>query len=185
MKIQFRKMLAIVVAALACGQSAQPAEPDKQIPAEIVAMLKEHLGSWRSEGWIVKDGVKQPIAATWECKPAASGVGNVCTWFHDWTDRPDDSAIEIMGYDPQKKSLSITRVTDAGLVQPAVYPVVDPSGKTMTVKWSWAADGKKSEGSNHIVVGKPGEWTMLMTIETDGKRVFEMDVRHHRVKKLT
>ena len=90
-------------------------------------MLKEHRGEWRSEGWIIEGDKRTPLKGSWECKAAVNGLGNVCTWYHEWVDRPHDSALEIMGYDPRLKVLSITRVQDTGIVD---EPVRSPCAAT-------------------------------------------------------
>lgn len=173
--------LAVAAFSLAAvgNAAAESPAPASAMPAEIAAMLKEHLGKWRTEGQWISLGKAQPTAATWECKAAVNGVGNVCTWHHEWADRPADSALEIMGYDPDRKTLSITRVTDSGLIHTATTTV---RGNTMTGRWESAKDGKTSIGLNEIVVKAPGEWIQHMTIDVDGKRVTEMNVTHHRVE---
>jgi hypothetical protein len=150
-----------------------------EVPPEIAAMLKEHLGKWRTEGQWISHGKAQPTKASWQCKAAVDGIGNVCTWNHEWADRAPDSALEIMGYDRDRKTLSITRVTDGGFIH-TVAPTV--RGNTMTVRWESVEDGKTSVGVNEIVVKAPGDWVQHMTIEVDGERTTEMNVTHHRVK---
>lgn len=173
---------ALAAAALALtgpvSDAAEPSASAQEVPAEIVAMLKEHLGKWRTEGQWISNGDAKPTKATWECKAAVGGIGNVCTWNHEWADRPPDAALEIMGYDPKLKTMSITRVTDTGLTNTAKPSV---HGKTMTVRWESTQDGKRSVGFNEVIVKAPGEWIQRMTIDMEGKRVTEMNVTHHRV----
>lgn len=170
--------VAALVLAAANSDAAKPQAPVPEVPAEVLAMLKEHRGVWRTEGEWIADGKSQPTKATWECNAAVDGVGNVCIWRHQWADRPADAALEIMGYDPNLKTLSITRVTDLGVVHTATPTV---RGNTMVYRWQSAKDGKTSIGSNEIVVKSSGEWVQHMTIEVDGKSVTEMNVTHHRV----
>jgi hypothetical protein len=143
-------------------------------------MLVEHRGSWRSDGWIVQGVKRTPVKASWECKAAVNGLGNVCTWYHEWVDRPHDSALEIMGYDPRLKALSITRVQDTGIINEAVAVTV--RGMTMTVERPITMDGKAATLLNKIVVTKPGEWSQHITIEADGKLVREIVLTQRRVK---
>ena len=164
----------------AVASSAEPAAPvaDKAMPAEIAAMLKEHLGNWRTEGRSF-DGVSSTaVEATWQCKPAVGGPGNVCTWNHKTPDLPPD-AIEIMGYDPNLKSMSITRLNDQGAINTVNVTV---RGNVMTRHWESTADGKTTSGALEIVVKSPGEWEQHITFETDGKRTGEWSIRHHRIK---
>jgi hypothetical protein len=155
-----------------------PAPPE--IPPEITAMLLEHRGEWRSEGWMIEGDKRTPVKASWECKAAVNGIGNVCTWNHEWVDRPHDSALEIMGYDPALKVMKITRVTDKGIVNEPAN--VNVSGFTMTVDRQVTRDGKTGVIHNEIVVTKPGEWTQHLTVDVDGKRFREMNLTQRRVK---
>ena len=109
-----------------------------------------------------------------------NGIGNVCTWNHEWVDRPHDSALEIMGYDPRLNVLSITRVNDTGIIdEPAAVTV---RGNTMTVDRQSTKDGKTGTFHNEIVVTKPGEWSQRFTFDVDGKRVREVTLTQRRVK---
>jgi len=173
------KMAVAAFALAAAGSDAAewPA-PDPRVPAEIVAMLKEHLGKWHTEGEWISNGKAQPTKATWECRAAVGGIGNICTWNHEWADRAPDSALEIIGYDPERKTLRGMRVTDGGVISTAATTV---QGNTMIGHWESVEGGKKSVGHNEIVVKTPGEWVQHMTIDVDGKRVTEMNVTHHRV----
>lgn len=170
---------AFALATVGTSVAVSPA-PVAQVPPEVAAMLKEHRGKWRTEGQWISHGKAQPAKASWECKAAVDGIGNVCTWNHEWADRAPDSALEIMGYDPDQKALSITRVTDRGFIHTATPIIV--RGNTMTRRWESNEDGKISVGVNEIVVKAPGDWVQHMTIEVDGKRITEMNVTHHRVK---
>lgn len=155
-----------------------PAPPS--VPVEITAMLLEHRGEWRTDGWIIEGENKTPVKASWECKAAVNGLGNVCTWYHEWVDRPHDSALEIMGYDPLLKVLKIQRVTDTGIMgQPAEVTV---SGNTMTVVRQFTEDGKAGKMHNKIVVTRPGEWSQQIAVDVDGKRKREMNFTQRRVK---
>jgi hypothetical protein len=161
-------------------QVAVVAKRSNDIPADILAMLKEHRGQWRSDGWIIEGEKRTPIKATWECKAAANGPGNVCTWNHEWVDRPHDSALEIMGYDPRLKVLSITRVFDTGVInEPGAVTV---RGNTMTFERQLNENGKVRVMRNEIVVTKPGEWSQHVTFDLDGKRVREITLTQRRVK---
>jgi hypothetical protein len=158
-----------------------PAASRAAIPADILAMLKEHRGRWRSEGWIIEGDKRTPIKATWECKAAVNGFGNVCTWNHEWTDRPHDAALEIMGYDPRLNALSITRVLDTGVIN--LPTAVTVRGNTMTVvRESTSEDGKPRVMRNEIVVTKPGEWSQRLTFDQDGKRVREWNITQRRIE---
>jgi hypothetical protein len=162
-------------------RSAEPVvgtAPDNSIPAEIAAMLKEHLGSWRAEGRVFDGVTSKSMDATWECKPAVGGPGNVCTWNHQTPDLPPD-AIEIMGYNSNLKAMSITRLNDQGVINTVSVTV---RGNVMTRHWESMADGKTTSGDLEIVVKSPGEWEQHITTETDGKRTSEWSIRHHRIK---
>jgi hypothetical protein len=160
--------------------AARPVANSTEIPADIVAMLKEHRGEWSSDGWIIDGEKRTPIKASWECKAAVYGFGNVCTWNHEWVDRPHDSALEIMGYDPRLKVLSITRVLDTGVInEPAAVTV---RGNTMNVERRSTENGKLRVVRNEIVVTRPGEWSQQVTIDVDGKRAREITLTQRRVK---
>ena len=169
-----------IVSATHAESPPPPAAAAAAIPADIAAMLKEHRGSWRAEGWIISGEKRTPVAASWECKPAVNGLGNVCTWYHEWVDRPHDSALEIMGYDPRLKALSITRVLDTGIMTDAVAVTV--KGNTMAVDKQMDIDGKPGVLHNRIEVTKPGEWSQRITMEAGGKRVREVILTQRRVK---
>ena len=171
--------LKLVVASLALAAAIGDAAPgaDPQVPADVVAMLKEHRGKWHADGQWITHGKSEPTSATWECKAAAGGIGNVCTWHDVWADHTQ-SALEVMGYDSKLKTMSITRVMDDGFIR-TVTPTV--KGNTMVVRWTSTEDGKTSVGFNEVVVKSPGHWEQHMTIDVDGKRVNEMRVTHTRV----
>jgi hypothetical protein len=143
-------------------------------------MLQEHRGEWRTDGWIIDGDKRTPVKASWECKAAVNGIGNVCTWYHEWVDRPHDSALDIMGYDPRLKVLSITRVMDTGVMQEPVAVTV--RGNTMHVERQFTENGKARVMTNDIVVTKPGEWAQHVTIDEDGKRVREINLNQRRIK---
>jgi hypothetical protein len=167
---------AIVGGAHAADPPAPPA-----VPAEITAMLLEHRGEWRTEGWMIEGEKRTPAKASWECRAAVNGIGNVCTWNHEWVDRPHDAALEIMGYDPRLKVLRIQRVNDTGIMGPGAEVTV--RGNTMTVvRESTGEDGKPRVMRNEIVVKKPGEWAQHITMDEDGKRVREWTMTQRRVK---
>lgn len=174
--------VSILIAASALVAVSQAAEPPASplIPADVVAMLLEHRGQWRAEGWDIEGEKRTPVKASWECKAAVNGVGNVCTWLHEWTDRPHDAALEIMGYDPTLKVLRIQRVNDTGFTGPGAEVTV--RGNTMTVvRESTSDDGKPRVMRNHIEVVKPGEWQQHVTFDEDGKRVREWRLTQRRV----
>jgi len=175
----------LLFAAAALASAAHAADPPAPpaIPAEITAMLLEHRGEWRTEGWIIEGEKRTPVKASWECKAAVNGVGNVCTWYHEWVDRPHDMALDIMGYDPRLKVLSISRITDTGVVNEPVAVTV--RGNSMIVDRQITKDGKPAVLHNNIVVTKPGEWSQHITIEVDGKQVREINLTQRRVAATT
>jgi hypothetical protein len=180
MKLHSTFFLFAATALVSATHAADPLAPPA-IPAEITAMLLEHRGEWRSAGWIIEGDKRTPVKASWECKAAVNGVGNLCTWNHEWVDRPHDAALDIMGYDPRLKVLSITRVMDTGVVNEPV--AVKVQGNTMTVdRQVTNKEGKTGTLHNEIVVTKSGEWSQHLTIESEGKRVREMTLTQRRVK---
>ncbi len=155
-----------------------PASP--LIPADVTAMLLEHRGQWRAEGWDIEGEKRTPIKASWECWPAVNGVGNLCMWNHEWTDRPHDSALDIMGYDPKLKVLRMQRVTDTGVLSAGAEVTV--RGNTMTVVREFTSeDGKPRVMRNEIVVTKPGVWDQHITFDEDGERLREWRLTQRRV----
>jgi hypothetical protein len=176
--MSLRMSLALLLAAATPAQFAAAAPP--QIPAEIVAMLDEHRGSWRADGWINEGGKRTPVKATWECKAALNSIGNVCTWNHEWVDRPHDSALEIMGYDPRLNVLKVVRLNDTGIMTPGADVVV--RGNTMNVVWESLEDGKTRVIRNEIVVVKSGEWQQRVTVDLDGKRLQEIILTQRRIR---
>ncbi len=171
-------------ALMAAAHAETPPSPSAAgapaIPDDIVAMLKEHRGEWRTEGWMVDGDKRTPVKASWECKAAVNGLGNVCTWNHEWVDRPHDAALEIMGYDPRLNVLSITRVLDTGVInEPAAVTV---RGNTMNVERTSSENGQVRVIRNEIVVVKPGEWAQQITVDVDGKRVREITLTQRRVR---
>jgi hypothetical protein len=177
-----RAMFFVLAAtALVSVTHAADAPNPPAIPAEITAMLLEHRGEWRTEGWNIEGEKRTPVKARWECKAAVNGVGNVCIWYHEWVDRPHDSALDVMGYDPHLKVLKIQRVTDTGIMGPGAEVTV--SGNTMTVVREFtSADGKPRVMRNEIVVTKPGEWAQSVTIDEGGVRVSEWALTQRRIK---
>lgn len=174
-------LLLIAAGAFLSGARAADPPAGPAIPAEITAMLLEHRGEWRTEGWIIEGEKRTPVKASWECKAAVNGVGNVCTWYHEWVDRPHDAALDVMGYDPRLKVLRIQRVNDTGIMGPGAEVTV--RGNTMTVlRESTSEDGKPRVMRNEIVVTKPGEWAQHITMDEDGKRVREWKMTQRRVK---
>lgn len=171
-----------LVAALALASTVYAADPPAPpaIPAEVTAMLLEHRGEWRTDGWIIEGEKRTLVKASWECKAAVNGLGNVCTWNHEWVDRPHDSALDIMGYDPGAKVLRMQRVNDTGITGPGAQVAV--RGNTMTVvRESKSDDGKPRVMRNEIVVVKPGVWDQTITFDEDGKRVREWRMTQRRV----
>lgn len=171
--------LFVAVALTTASHAAEtPASP--QIPADVVAMLLEHRGQWRAEGWDIEAEKRTPVKAGWECKAAVNGVGNICTWDHEWVDRPHDSAVDIMGYDPKLNVLRMQRVTDRGVLGEGAEVTV--RGNTMSVqRESSSEDGKPRVMRNKIVVTRPGEWDQHITFDEDGKRVREWRLTQRRV----
>jgi hypothetical protein len=182
-----RRLTVSLIAAVAlmpmthAADTPPPPATAPAIPADVVAMLVEHRGEWRTEGWIVEGEKKTPVKASWECRAAVNGVGNVCTWNHEWVDRPHDAAVDIMGYDPNAKVLRMQRVNDTGIMGAGAKVTV--RGNTMTVvRESKSDDGKPRVMRNEIVVTKPGEWSQNITFDQDGKRVREWTMTQRRVK---
>ncbi len=167
--------LAFVAIAYAHAQS-----PPVNVPQEMAAMLKEHIGRWRSEGTFSIAGVSQIAKATWECLPAVGGVGVACTWHHEWADGRTDQALDIIGYDPIANALTSTRITDRGFVNPPAILTV--RGNAMISTWQGEQEGKPLRGSNEIVVTPGGNWTQHMTVDVGGQRTTEMTMMHYRVR---
>jgi hypothetical protein len=179
MKLLWRSFLFAAVALTTAGHAADP-PASALIPAEVTAMLLEHRGQWRAEGWHIEGEKRTPVTASWECKAAVNGLGNVCTWNHEWADRPHDSAVDIMGYDPKRKVLRMQRVTDTGMMGPGAEVTV--RGNTMSVVREFASDdGKPRVMRNEIVVTRPGEWQQHITFDEAGKRVREWRLTQRRV----
>lgn len=177
-----RAIFLIAATAFAAGAPAQSAGLPP-IPEDVSAMLLEHRGQWCAEGWMIEGDKRTPVKASWECKAAVNGVGNVCTWNHEWVDRPHDSAVDLMGYDPKLKVLRMQRVNDDGIMGPGVEVTV--RGNTMTVvRESTGDDGKPRIMRNEIVVAKPGEWRQHITFDEDGRRVREWQLTQRRVAKF-
>jgi hypothetical protein len=169
----------LLLAATAFATATYAADPPA-IPAEITAMLLEHRGAWRTEGWIIEGEKRTPLKSRWECKAAVNGIGNVCTWYHEWVDQPHDTALQIMGYDPTLKVLRMQRVTDSGISGQGAEVTV--RGNTMTVVRESRSDaGKPRMMRNEIVVTKPGEWDQRITFDEDGKRVREWRMTQRRL----
>ena len=170
----------VLGAAFVASGSARAQGPPVSVPQEIVAMLKEHLGRWRSEGTFSIGGVSQPAKATWECVAAVGGVGVLCTWHHEWADGRTDQALDIFGYDPVANAITGTRITDRGLVNPPT--LIQVRGNTMISTWAGEQGGKPLRGSNEIVVTPGGNWTQHMTVDVGGQLITEMKMTHYRVQ---
>jgi hypothetical protein len=171
---------AVMAMALMAISFAQAQGPPANVPPEVVAMLKEHLGKWRSEGTFSIGGVSQTAKATWECAAAVGGVGVVCTWHHEWADGRTDQALDILGYDPVANAITSTRITDRGFVNPPT--TLEVRGNTMISTWAGEQGGKPLRGSNEIVVTPGGNWTQHMTVDVGGQRTTEMKMTHYRVQ---
>jgi hypothetical protein len=52
----------------------------------------------------------------------------------------------------------------------------------MTVRRESKAEGRSTVVLNEVIVKSPGEWVQHATTDVDGKRVGEMNNKHHRVK---
>lgn len=177
---RFREFFLFVACALTSASHAAETPASPLIPEDVVAMLLEHRGQWRAEGWDIEGEKRTPIKGSWECKAAVNGVGNTCTWDHEWVDRPHDSAVDIMGYDPKHKVLRMQRVTDTGMMGPGAEVTV--RGNTMTVVREVTSEGGKQRVMrNEIVVTKPGEWDQHITFDEDGKRMREWRLTQRRV----
>lgn len=170
----------MVAAPAAESPPPQASSTSPEIPADVVAWLEGQRGTWRSEGVIIKGGERTPAFATWECHAAVNGIGNVCTWNHEWIDRPPDSALEIAGYNPQLKQLSISRVTDNGILTEPVFVTV--RGNSVNVERQMTEDGKPAILRNQVVVKSPDERSQRMWVEVEGKTVREFIITHRRVK---
>jgi hypothetical protein len=170
----------LVASAIMTVTHAADSPPTPAIPAEIVAWLEGQRGSWRSEGLIINGDERTPVFATWECQAAVNGIGNVCTWNHQWTNRPHDSALEISGYDPVLKKLSNTRVNDNGIITEPV--VVAVQGNKVTAERQMTENGKSAVMRNEVVVKTPDERSQRMWVEVDGKIVREFIITHRRVQ---
>lgn len=179
MKMSSQKIVVMVVA-LVTTAFAHAQSPPANVPQEMVAMLKEHIGRWRSEGTFSIGGVSQIAKATWECVAAVGGVGVSCTWRHEWADGRTDQALDIIGYDPMANALTSTRITDRGFVNPPTILIV--RGNTMISTWQGEQEGKPLRGSNEIVVTPGGNWTQHMTVDVGSQRITEMKMTHYRVQ---
>src|SRR5262245_25945549 len=135
-----RSPYALLVAGIPLALSAAEPPAAPAIPAEYAAMLAEHRGSWRTEGWFEEGGKRTHSTATWTCAAAVNGPGNLCTWHHNWSDKPPDDVVEIMGYDARRGVLSITRITDLGFIRPPAEVTV--KGKTMLGEWDSTHGGQ-------------------------------------------
>lgn len=172
----------LLIAATALPVATRAADPPASplIPADVAAMLLEHRGQWRAEGWDIEGEKRTPVTASWECKAAVNGVGNVCLWNHEWIDRPHDYALDIMGYDPKLNVLRMQRLNDTGILGAGADVTV--RGNTMTVVREFPGeDGKTRVMRNEIVVVKPGEWNQVVTVDEDGKRLREWRLTQRRV----
>jgi hypothetical protein len=174
-----RCSLLVASAIMAASRAAEPPQPPT-IPADVVAWLEGQRGSWRSEGLIINGEERTAAFATWECHAAVNGIGNVCTWNHQWTDRPHDSALEIIGYDPVQKKLSITRVNDNGIINETVTVAVQ--GNKVSAERQMTENGKPAVMRNQEVVRAAAERSQRMWVEVDGRTVREFIITHRRVK---
>jgi hypothetical protein len=170
-------LLALGVAGAGGGQPG----PLPEVPADIVAVLAQHLGKWRSDATLVTNGVTVTGTATWECVAAVAGIGLICTWLHEWPGGASDRAVDLVGYDPAGGTLLFTRVTDRGVASAGPVTV---SGDTLVRRWEGTQDGKPLAGRNEIrmVPGDGGDWTQRLTVTVDGEIVTEMHITHHRVR---
>ena len=167
----------LLAGALLATANAQPAD---EIPADVVAWLEGQRGTWRSEGLIIQGEKRTQVFATWQCQAAVNGIGNVCTWNHEWTDRPHDSALEIIGYDPRVKKMSNTRVGDNGIMTESV--TVDVKGNSVMAERQIIENGKPATMHNEVVVRSRNERAQRMWVESEGKTVREFIITHRRVK---
>jgi hypothetical protein len=167
---------AAAVLVLASGAHAQPPAPT--IPADVAAILHEHLGKWRTEGTMTINGVTQSAKATWECVAAVDGAGVICTWTHEWPGGVMDRAVDIFGYDAAQNAMGGTRVTDRGIVTRSTTMI---EGNRMIARWEAVQEGKPLVGFNEILVTPGGDWTQHMAVDVGGQRVTEMKMTHHRL----
>jgi hypothetical protein len=130
---------------------------------------------------MVTNGTTSPAGnATWECVPAAGGVGVLCTWLHEWPNGTTDRAVELIGFDAASGTLTFARVTDrghAGVVQVAVV------GDTLVRRWQDTLDGKPLTGVNEVFMtpSDGADWTQRVTVDVAGERVMDMRMLHRRV----
>jgi hypothetical protein len=167
----------LLAGALSATPCAQPAE---EIPADVVSWLEGQRGTWRSEGLIIQGEKRTKLYATWECQAAVNGIGNVCTWNHEWTDRPHDSALEISGYDPRVKMMSLTRVADNGVMTEPV--TVNVRGNTVSVERPITENGKPAVLHNEVVARSRDLRAQRMWVESEGRTVREIIITHRRVQ---
>lgn len=88
--------------------------------------------------------------------------------------------MDITGYDPGKKLLSIARVSDAGLLEEPVTIAV--RGNTVSGERQMTENGKPAIIHNEIVVKSPDERAQRMYVEQDGKILREFIITHRRVR---
>jgi hypothetical protein len=170
--------LALLLAGARLGAAC--AQPADEIPADVVAWLEGQRGTWRSEGLIIQGDKRTKLHATWECRAAVNGIGNVCTWNHEWTDRPHDSALEISGYDPRLKMLSISRVADSGIMTESVN--VNVKGKAVIAERQIIENGKPAVLHNEVVAKSRDERSQRIWVESEGRTVREIIISHRRVE---
>lgn len=173
-----RRVIAAALFASIGSVQGAPGAP-VSIPAELDAILAQHVGKWRSEGTVVTGGVSMPAKATWDCERAVGGAGVVCSWEHEWSDGRKDKALELIGYDPMSGKLTWARVTDHGLIR---ITANDVRGNMIYTRWESTQDGKALVGVNEVFVNPGADWTQKMTILVDGKPTTEMNLTHHRVR---
>lgn len=171
---------AFAAALLAFANAAHAQPPAPTIPADIAAILREHLGKWRSEGTITIGGATASAKATWECVAAVGGAGVVCTWTHEWPGGVTDRAVDIFGYDAAQNALGGQRVTDRGIVTRSTTMI---EGNRMIARWEAIQDGKPLIGFNEILVTPGGDWTQHMAVDVGGERVTEMKMTHYRLSR--
>jgi hypothetical protein len=175
----FPRAAAVAAALLVLSSNAARAQaPAPAVPADVAAILHEHLGKWRSEGTITINGVTQSAKASWECSAAVDGPGVICTWTHEWPGGVTDRAVDLFGYDAAQNAMGGTRVTDRGIVTRSTTAI---EGNRMIARWEAVQDGKPLVGFNEILVTPGGDWSQHMAVDVGGQRVTEMKMTHHRL----
>lgn len=164
---------ALLGADVGLAQQAPPA-----IPPEIAAILKEHIGRFRSVMEIRVDGQTLTFETTRECEAVGGGAGVLCRWHDDQSPAgPAREDLEILGYDPEAGLLRSARITAPGMLTTGTLAV---AGNVMTVTSQFTANGATVK-FNQIMVVPGGGWTQRFTADMGGGRIAEGTTRHERL----